>query len=261
MNYSDGSKYVGEWKNKERVGQGSFTFPNGRMVGEWKENSLYDGLITIWYKNKKKQLEGIFKDGKENGLFTEWYENGQIKSETNYKNGMKHGLMTGWKNNGEKELIMNYKNGKEDGFLITEWYETGQKKSETNYKNGKKNGLFTGWHKNGMKNIEGYFKDGEILQNTFTTWDENGEKTSGMIQKETIVEDTRPITTKEQEDVKEQLATIINLNGLLCAKVLDVKHIEDLPNVYEVNCIEYGGRSETKNYILDVVKGIAVISE
>ena len=37
--YSDGSKYVGEWKNNEKNGQGIYTFPSGdENVGEWKND-------------------------------------------------------------------------------------------------------------------------------------------------------------------------------------------------------------------------------
>ena len=37
VEYTDGSKYVGWWKNDKRHGQGTWTFPDGsRYVGEWR---------------------------------------------------------------------------------------------------------------------------------------------------------------------------------------------------------------------------------
>jgi hypothetical protein len=62
-----------------------------------------------------------------------------------------------------------------------------------------------------------------------------------------------------KEELKEQVATIINLNDFLCAKVLDIRPLEVRPNVYEVKCIEYSGGSGTKTYIFDASKGIAWI--
>jgi hypothetical protein len=60
----------------------------------------------------------------------------------------------------------------------------------------------------------------------------------------------------KKEELKEQIATIINLNGFLCAKVLDVKPLEVRANIYEVTCIEYSGGSGTKIYILDASKAL-----
>jgi len=68
--FSSGSKYVGEWKDDERTGQGTFTFgpesewAGDKYVGEWKDNKLNgqgiythaDGTVEegIW-KNSKFQ--------------------------------------------------------------------------------------------------------------------------------------------------------------------------------------------------------------
>ena len=40
--WSNGNKYVGEWKNSKQHGQGIHTWPNGnKYVGEWKNNEMY----------------------------------------------------------------------------------------------------------------------------------------------------------------------------------------------------------------------------
>ena len=39
------------------------------------------GLVTLWYDNGQKKVEGNYKDGKEDGIWIAWDENGQIKRE------------------------------------------------------------------------------------------------------------------------------------------------------------------------------------
>lgn len=55
----------------------------------------------------------------------------------------------------------------------------------------------------------------------------------------------------------ESVATILNLNGLLCAKVLDIRPLKVRPHVFEVTCIEYRGGRATKTYTLDLDKATA----
>ena len=54
----------------------------------------------------------------------------------------------------------------------------------------------------------------------------------------------------------EQVATIINFNGFLCAEVTDVRPLASA-NTYEVTCVEYRGGSGTVRYILNALKGVA----
>ncbi len=49
--YSDGNKYVGEWKDGKRNGKGKYTFANGNNYdGEWKNNK-YHGKGTFTQAN------------------------------------------------------------------------------------------------------------------------------------------------------------------------------------------------------------------
>jgi hypothetical protein len=57
--------------------------------------------------------------------------------------------------------------------------------------------------------------------------------------------------------LEEQIATILNLNGLLCARVVSVRPLEVRPNHYEVTCVEYRGGSGEVRYILDAAAGKA----
>lgn len=62
--YSDGDKYIGEFKDGEYSGQGTFTFANGdSLVGEFKVGRFINGRATLttdgrkyvhWYKNGEK---------------------------------------------------------------------------------------------------------------------------------------------------------------------------------------------------------------
>ena len=57
--YASGRKYVGEWKNGEKHGQGIFTFVDGRIEeGMWKNNNfLYAKKLSPTITDKKSPLE------------------------------------------------------------------------------------------------------------------------------------------------------------------------------------------------------------
>jgi hypothetical protein len=58
------------------------------------------------------------------------------------------------------------------------------------------------------------------------------------------------------QDTAEMVATMLNLNGFLCAKVTDFRKLE-VADQYEVTCVEYRGGSGTVRYILDLSTGKA----
>lgn len=58
-----------------------------------------------------------------------------------------------------------------------------------------------------------------------------------------------------EAELKEKVATLINLNGHLCASVTDVRPLEIAGN-FEITCVEYRGGSGTVRYILNAAKGI-----
>ena len=59
-----------------------------------------------------------------------------------------------------------------------------------------------------------------------------------------------------QSDSNEQIATILNLNGLLCARVVEMRLLP-LGKMYEVTCIAYRGGRATKSYVLNMEDGSA----
>ena len=97
----------------------------------------YTGKSYELHPNGQKEMEGNYKDGKQDGLETAWHENGQKQFEINYNDGEPNGLEVYWYKNGQKEVEANYKDGKPDG-LYLEWHENSKKKLEENWRNGKK---------------------------------------------------------------------------------------------------------------------------
>ena len=56
-------KYVGEYKDGKRHGQGTYTWSNGeKYKGEWKDGKK-NGRGTFYYTDGKK-FEGKWKNGK-----------------------------------------------------------------------------------------------------------------------------------------------------------------------------------------------------
>jgi len=75
MNYASGSKYIGEWENGRRNGQGTLSWSNGSTyTGAWKDDK-FNGHGTVTYANGNTYT-GEFKDGNFNGQVTVTYANG-----------------------------------------------------------------------------------------------------------------------------------------------------------------------------------------
>lgn len=60
-----------------------------------------------------------------------------------------------------------------------------------------------------------------------------------------------------KEELKEMTALILNMNGLLCAEVVEIRPLKVQKDTYEVECIEYRGGKVRKTYIMDASKGTA----
>ena len=74
---TQGTKYVGEYKDGKRHGQGTYTFPDGKKyVGGWKD-SKYHGQGTLT-SSDGKYFVGEFKDSKPWNI-TGYDKNGNIK--------------------------------------------------------------------------------------------------------------------------------------------------------------------------------------
>ena len=76
--FSDGVKYVGEYKDGRFNGQGTYTFPDGgKYVGEFKDDK-FNGQGTLTFPDGG-QYVGEFKDGRFNGQGTKTSADGIVK--------------------------------------------------------------------------------------------------------------------------------------------------------------------------------------
>ena len=75
LNLNNGDKYVGEWRDNKRHGQGTYNYADGeKYVGEHKDNNRHGkGVYTYASGNK---YTGEYKDGKMYGQGTFTYANG-----------------------------------------------------------------------------------------------------------------------------------------------------------------------------------------
>ena len=79
VTYSDGRKYVGEWKDGNISGQGNYTYADGRnYVGEWKDNMPH-GQGTMTYTDGGSYFGG-WKDGRYHGQGTAKLKDGSFSS-------------------------------------------------------------------------------------------------------------------------------------------------------------------------------------
>ena len=87
--WASGEKYVGEFKDGKKNGQGTFTFYDGaKYIGKFKDGE-YSGNGTFSYKDGSKYV-GEWKNGKENGQGTLTYDDGS-KYVGEFKDGEKNG--------------------------------------------------------------------------------------------------------------------------------------------------------------------------
>ena len=88
MDWNDGYKYVGEWQDGHRHGQGIFTSPSGdKYVGEYKYNEK-DGKGTYTYSNGEHYV-GEWKGNKLHGQGTMTWNTGD-KYVGEYKEDMRN---------------------------------------------------------------------------------------------------------------------------------------------------------------------------
>jgi len=90
--YPGNSKYVGQFKNDEPHGQGTFTFSDGsKYYGEWKNGKSNGNGTRTWRDGRK--YSGKFKNDEPHGLGTIIYSDG-AKYVGEWENGKRHGKGT-----------------------------------------------------------------------------------------------------------------------------------------------------------------------
>ncbi len=104
----NGSQYVGQYKNGKRNGQGTMTLPDGtQYVGQWKNDEM-NGQGTLNYPDGA-QYVGQWKDGKPNGQGTFTWSDGS-KYVGQFKDGEYDGQGTLTSSDGS-EYAGQWKNG------------------------------------------------------------------------------------------------------------------------------------------------------
>ncbi len=69
----------------------------------------------------------------------------------------------------------------------------------------------------------------------------------------------RPIVNVlSDQEIDELVATGLNLNGHLCAKVVDIRSLR-VKGAYEATCIAFRGGTSRKTYIIDSSRGTAFL--
>jgi len=149
-------KYVGQWKDGDFHGQGTWTYESGeKYVGEWKFGKR-SGQGTEIFPSGMKYV-GEFKNDKRNGQGTQTFKSG-MKYVGEFKNDLRNGQGTetfknGWKYVGE------FENDLRNGQGISEWKG---EKYVGEFKNDLRNGQGTLTLANGKKE-SGVWKDDNLL--------------------------------------------------------------------------------------------------
>jgi antitoxin component YwqK of YwqJK toxin-antitoxin module len=103
--YPDGTTkrlcvYLGKGENRELIRETTF-YPNKRrqMEGAYKDQKR-EGKWTYWYEDGTLWSEGMYLRGKSDGKRTTYFENGKVRYEGMYKNDMRVGKWQFFDENG-----------------------------------------------------------------------------------------------------------------------------------------------------------------
>ncbi len=107
-----------------------------KMEYEYKDNSK-EGLLTFWYEDEKKALEGAFLNDNRHGEFREYHPNGKLKLVYSYNDGVLEGAWTEYYDDGVSKMIeKSFKGGLLDG-NFTQYIREGAQKDQTFYRDGR----------------------------------------------------------------------------------------------------------------------------
>ncbi len=184
--YSNGLKYVGEWKNGKWHGQGTMTYSDGqKYVGEWKNGQRYTGSTS--YANSQKYVGtlnytdggkyvGEIKNNKRHGQGTYTFPDGR-KYVGESKDNKWHGQGTFTWPNG-RNYVGEWRDEKYNGQGIESWSDG--TRYVGHFKNDQKHGQGTMTFPNGTY-LKGQWKNGLLSGQGTQTW-ANGKKYVGQWQ-------------------------------------------------------------------------------
>ena len=113
LNYPNGGKYVGSFKDGKRHGLGSFVFPNGDRFRGYYEKGKRQGY-GVYEFTSRERYEGYFHNGKYHHWGLYLFKNGD-KYFGQYQHGRRQGRGTLTKKSGER-YEGDFSDGKRQGF-------------------------------------------------------------------------------------------------------------------------------------------------
>ena len=155
--YSQGDKYLGEWRQGTQEGIGTLFSRTGVYVGQWRDG-LQNGNGTAMYNNGN-QYRGMFRDGFKHGQGEFSVANGDIYT-GQFRYGQRHGDGIEIFSSGDR-YVGQYENDTRHG-LGTAYYPSGQLKYVGQWYVGSPHGNGTYVALNGDKYV-GSFRQGTIV--------------------------------------------------------------------------------------------------
>ena len=169
---SNGQKFVGEFRDDKKHGQGTFTAPNGeKYVGEYRDDKR-NGQGTLTFPSGEKFV-GEFRDNKKHGQGTHTFPSGE-KYVGEYRDGKKHGQGAYTFPDGQK-YVGEFGDDKYNGQGTYNYPD--DEKYVGEFRDNKKNGQGTYTYPDGQKYVGEYRDDKRNGQGTLTFPD--GEKYVG----------------------------------------------------------------------------------
>ncbi len=110
--YTDGNKYIGDWLDQKRSGKGRMIYANGDEYFGTFENNLVQGYGHMKYANGN-QYEGYWTNERPTGKGTFSFLDGS-RYEGNFSNGVFHGQGTFFYQD-DKKYVGQWENGKKHG--------------------------------------------------------------------------------------------------------------------------------------------------
>ena len=201
INYSDGSKYIGETQNGKPNGQGTFTWPNGdKYVGNFSDNKIH-GQGTLTYADGNKFV-GEFKNSKSSGKGTFTWSNGD-KYVGNFSDNKIHGQGTLTFAIGGK-YVGEFKNGKRSG-KGTFTMSNGDK-YVGNYLDNKFNGNAYVVYSSTGNVLVGIYKNGKIIDGEAELYDSSGKYlTTSVYKNNAVIKNKKYWLEKRKKTLAEAL--------------------------------------------------------
>jgi len=142
MSFSNGDKYVGDYKNGKRSGKGVYySFKGHKYEGEY-ENNKPNGQGIQTFANGERH-EGLYKDGKLNGIGKRFYVSGSI-----YEGEFVEGKISG------QGIYVSGVSTPFPGDRYVGSYKDGKKSGLGTY-NHSNGDIYVGEHKNDLRNGQG----------------------------------------------------------------------------------------------------------